>query len=38
VVLSAKNDRHCFVRDAGIEPVAMEGFAVGVVKLKPLMQ
>jgi hypothetical protein len=42
VVLSARNDRHCFVRDAlqeaGIEPIAMEGFAVWVAKLKPLMQ
>jgi len=42
VLLNAKNDRHCFVRDtlrdAGIEPVAMEGFAVWVAKLKPLLQ
>lgn len=42
VVLNAENDRHRFVRDtlrdAGIEPVAMEGFAVWVAKLKPMMQ
>jgi hypothetical protein len=42
VLLNAGNDRHCFVRDtlrdAGIEPVAMEGFAVWVAKLKPLLQ
>src|SRR6266852_1892921 len=42
VVLSAENERHRFVRDtlrdAGIEPVAMEGFAVWVAKLKPLLQ
>jgi Protein of unknown function (DUF3037) len=42
VVLNAENDRHRFVRDtlrdAGIEPVAMEGFAVWVAKLKPLLQ
>jgi hypothetical protein len=42
VVLNPENDRHCFVRDtlrdAGIEPVAMEGFAVWVAKLKPLLQ
>jgi hypothetical protein len=42
VVLKAENDRHRFVRDtlrdAGIEPVAMEGFAVWVAKLKPLLQ
>jgi hypothetical protein len=42
VVLHAENDRHSFVletlRDAGIEPVAMEGFAVWVAKLKPLLQ
>jgi len=25
-------------RDAGIEPVAMEGFAVWVARLKPLLQ
>jgi len=42
VALNAENDRHKFVsdtlRDAGIEPVAMEGFAVWVAKLKPLLQ
>ena len=42
VALNAENDRHRFVRDtlrdAGIEPVAMEGFAVWVAKLKPLLQ
>ena len=42
VALKADNDRHRFVRDtlndAGIEPVAMEGFAVWVAKLKPLLQ
>jgi hypothetical protein len=42
VLLNPGNDRHCFVRDtlldAGIEPVAMEGFAVWVAKLKPLLQ
>jgi hypothetical protein len=26
------------LREAGIEPVAMEGFAVWVAKLKPLLQ
>ena len=42
VALNAENDRHRFVRDtlrdAGIEPVAMEGFAVWVAKLKPLLR
>jgi hypothetical protein len=42
VALNAGNDRHRFVRDtlreAGIEPIPMEGFAVWVAKLKPLMQ
>ncbi len=42
VVLRAENDRHRFVRDTlrdvGIEPVAMEGFAVWVAKLKPMLQ
>jgi hypothetical protein len=42
VALNTENDRHRFVRDtlrdAGIEPVAMEGFAVWVAKLKPLLQ
>ena len=41
VALNAGNDRHRFVRDtlrdAGIEPVPMEGFAVWVAKLKPLL-
>src|SRR6266568_167795 len=39
IPLLPENDRHRFVRDtlrdAGIEPVAMEGFAVWVAKLKP---
>jgi hypothetical protein len=39
VPLRPENERHRFVRDtlrdAGIEPVAMEGFAVWVNKLKP---
>jgi hypothetical protein len=42
VALHAGNDRHRFVRDtlrdAGIEPVPMEGFAVWVAKLKPMIQ
>ncbi len=42
VALNAENERHRFVRDtlrdAGIEPVPMEGFAVWVAKLKPLLQ
>jgi hypothetical protein len=42
VALNAGNDRHRFVRDtlrdAGIEPIPMEGFAVWVAKLKPMMQ
>ena len=41
VPLRADNERHRFVRetlrDAGIEPVALEGFAVWVNKLKPLL-
>jgi hypothetical protein len=41
VPLRPDNERHRFVRDtlrdAGIEPVAMEGFAVWVNKLKPLL-
>ena len=41
VALNAENDRHRFVRDtlrdAG-KPIAMEGFAVWVAKLKPLLQ
>ena len=39
ISLLPENERHRFVRDtlrdAGIEPVAMEGFAVWVAKLKP---
>lgn len=42
VPLLPENERHRFVRDtlrdAGIEPVPMEGFAVWVAKLKPLLQ
>jgi hypothetical protein len=42
VELREGNERHRFVRDtlrdAGIEPIPMEGFAVWVAKLKPLMQ
>jgi hypothetical protein len=42
VALQAGNDRHRFVgntlRDAGIEPVPLEGFAVWVAKLRPLLQ
>jgi hypothetical protein len=42
VDLNEKNDRHRFVRDTlrdvGIEPIPMEGFAVWVAKLKPMMQ
>ena len=42
VALNAGNDRHRFVRDtlrdAGIEPIPIEGFAVWVAKLKPLLQ
>ena len=42
VALQAGNDRHQFVsntlRDAGIEPVPLEGFAVWVAKLRPLLQ
>ena len=41
VPLRPENDRHRFVRDtlrdAGIEPVALEGFAVWVNKLKPMV-
>ena len=41
VALEPGNDRHNFVRDtlrdAGIEPVPMEGFAVWVNKLRPLL-
>ena len=42
VPLLAKNERHQFVGDtlrtAGIEPVPLEGFAVWVAKLKPLLR
>jgi hypothetical protein len=42
VPLRPENDRHRFVsdtvRDAGIEPVPMEGFAVWVAKLWPMLQ
>jgi hypothetical protein len=42
IALNAGNDRHRFVRDtlrdAGIEPIPMEGFAVWVAKLKPSLQ
>ncbi len=42
VTLSEGNERHRFVRDtlrdAGIEPVPMEGFAVWVAKLKPMIR
>jgi hypothetical protein len=41
VGLNSSNDRHRFVRDtlreAGIEPISMEGFSVWVAKLKPLL-
>lgn len=41
VSLEANNERHTFVRDTlrdvGIEPVPLEGFAVWVAKLKPLL-
>lgn len=42
VALRPENDRHRFVRDTlrdvGIEPVPMEGFAVWVAKLRPMLQ
>jgi len=42
VALNGGSDRHRFVastlRDAGIEPIPMEGFAVWVAKLKPQLQ
>jgi hypothetical protein len=42
VPLLPKNERHQFVgetlRNAGIEPVPLEGFAVWVAKLKPLLR
>jgi hypothetical protein len=41
VALSADNERHRFVRDtlrdAGVEPVPLEGFAVWVAKLRPML-
>ncbi len=41
VPLLPDNERHCFVRDtlrdAGIEPIPMEGFAVWVAKSKPTL-
>jgi len=42
VPLAADNERHRFVRetlrDAGVDPVPLEGFAVWVAKLRPLLQ
>ena len=42
IPLVADNDRHRFVRDTlreeGIEPVPVEGFAVWVAKLRPMLQ
>jgi hypothetical protein len=42
VPLTDGNDRHRFVRDTlrdvGIEPVPVEGFAVWVAKLRPMLQ
>jgi hypothetical protein len=42
VALEANDERHAFVRDtlrdAGIEPVPLDHFAVWVAKLKPLLQ
>ena len=42
IPLEASNLRHRFVRDtlrdAGIESIPMEGFAVWVAKLKPMLQ
>jgi Protein of unknown function (DUF3037) len=42
VALETRNERHRFVRDTlrdvGIEPIPLEGFAVWVNKLKPLLQ
>ena len=41
VALSAETERHRFVRDtlrdAGVEPVPMDGFAVWVAKLRPML-
>jgi hypothetical protein len=42
VALQEGNERHRFVRDTlrdvGIEPIPMEGFAVWVAKLRPMLQ
>jgi len=42
VRLNEGDERHCFVRDTlrevGIEPIPLEGFAVWVAKLKPMLQ
>jgi hypothetical protein len=42
VELNDSNERHRFVRDTlrevGVEPISLEGFAVWVAKLKPLLQ
>jgi len=42
VVLLAENERHRFVRDtlrdAGVEAVAMEGFAVWTARMRPMIQ
>jgi hypothetical protein len=42
IELKETNDRHRFVRDTlrdvGVEPIPLEGFAVWVGKLRPLMQ
>jgi hypothetical protein len=42
VALVRENERHQFVqhtlRDAGIEPIPMDGFAVWVAKLRPMLQ
>jgi hypothetical protein len=42
VALQEENERHRFVRDTlrdvGIEPIPMEGFAVWVSKLRPMLQ
>lgn len=42
VALLAENDRHRFVaetpRDAGVESVPMEGFAVWTAKMRPMLQ
>ena len=42
IALTEQNDRNRFVdrtlRDAGIEPVPLDHFAVWVAKLKPMIQ